>query len=321
MYCCHHCSLPFPTARSRGSHVRNCKLAGGGVTNETSLTTNSSDDENVSVDGQADYDHCGDMDDFVADETESVDSDDPNYVDDGDDIPRVLRAFDLDDDMMYCRLQENLYASIFNLESLQDSHDINSFLGNMPHYAEEDVTMAKLLHFRKKAKLSRTSGKKLLTLLKAMNPSLSIPDDWRSVTRHVTTKCSFLDANTIRHIEPWPAHWCMDRWSQRMLAPEPREIICRDPLELLCLKCVDPTLQFINGGDIQYSYVEETLHDGTPCASNLMSSQWAKQTESEIKAIHPDGILFPLVVYADGVSLGLRNKVRRSPMSCTSYVL
>ena len=276
------------------------------------------------------YDNFAAMDDYDADGNDydgDRDENDDEVSDDefdfigGNNHVHLDRAFDMNDDMKYCRLQENLYQSTFSLECLQDSRDIGSFLDNMPQYAESDITMVKLLHFRRKAKLSRTSGKELLSLLRALNPSLSIPDDWRSITRYVQKKCSFLDANTIRHVEPWPVHWRLDTWSQRTPPPAPREIICRDPLELLCLKCVDPTLQFINGGDIQFSYLEETLHDGTPCASNLMSSLWAKQTEREIKAIHPDGILFPIVVYADGVALGLRNKVRYYAIGMFYYTL
>ena len=65
--------------------------------------------------------------------------------------------------------------------------------------------------------------------------------------------------------------------------PSEVELIGRDPLEQLAYKLVDPTLQYLHASGISYSYVEESLEDGTPCHSNLMSLSWAQHTEADIK--------------------------------------
>ena len=217
MYRCANCALSFSSARSRGSHVRHCILAGGGVQRTTSLSDTIFEDDAETFERESEsssmeeeqYDNFAAMDDYDADGNDydgDRDENDDEVSDDefdfigGNNHVHLDRAFDMNDDMKYCRLQENLYQSTFSLECLQDSRDIGSFLDNMPQYAESDITMVKLLHFRRKAKLSRTSGKELLSLLRALNPSLSIPDDWRSITRYVQKKCQVWVKNTVENL-------------------------------------------------------------------------------------------------------------------------
>jgi hypothetical protein len=170
--------------------------------------------------------------------------------------------------------------------------------------------MARLIAFKRKAGLSRDAGNELLTLIKSFNPSVQIPNDWRRIQRHVVKKCKYLKETTLRRLIEYPASWRFDLWSEPgSTAPGPREIIARDPLQLIAQKLVCPTTQFINVDRIQYEYKPEFLDDGTPCVTNLMSSEWAKWTSEEIKGYNTDGILIPIINYVDGVSLGLRNKV------------
>ena len=95
---------------------------------------------------EEEYDTFAACDDNDADDIQHEGSDDETDCIAGGNHAHLDHAFDMNDDMKYCRLQENLYQS----------------------------TMVKLLHFRQKTKLSRTSGKELITLLRAVNPSLSI---------------------------------------------------------------------------------------------------------------------------------------------------
>jgi hypothetical protein len=87
------------------------------------------------------------------------------------------------------------------------------------------------------------------------------------------------------------------------------ELIGRNPIALVAYKLVDPTLMYIHMDSLQWEYQEETLSDGTPCHTNMMSSDYAKYTQEEIREHDAAGYLIPLQVYADGVSLGARNKV------------
>ena len=66
---------------------------------------------------------------------------------------------------------------------------------------------------------------------------------------------------------------------------------------------------FLFKNEIQFQYKGEFLNNGSICYTNMMSSKYAKYTEEHIKNIHSEGILVPLIVYSDGVALGLRKKV------------
>ena len=62
----------------------------------------------------------------------------------------------------------------------------------------------------------------------------------------------------------------------------------------------------------QLEYKKEALLGGEVCHSNLMSSNYAKCTELNIKSLHLSGLLLPLIVYSDAVAMGLmglRSKV------------
>ena len=94
--------------------------------------------------------------------------------------------------------------------------------------------------------------------------------------------------------------------------PPPVELIARDLIELVAYKMVCPTTMYVNADHVQLEAFAEELYDGTnyfPCHSDLMTSPWAKSTQAAIHARDPQGILVPIVTYADGVALGLRSKV------------
>lgn len=212
-------------------------------------------------------------------------------------------------EISYCQLQETLYRSSFDVRSLYDSKDMDTFLQYLPTYTEKQQLRSKLLHFKNHAGLSRSSGNELLHLLSSSGVK-NVPSDWRTIGRYLEKKVDFLKPSTLRSVVPWPEDWCMHLFDEAgQDAPPEIELIARDPLELIALKLVDPTLQYLYKDDISYEYTSECLDDGTPCSSNLMSSTYAKETEASIRTLNPDGILLPVITYADGVSLGVRNKV------------
>jgi hypothetical protein len=214
------------------------------------------------------------------------------------------------DDMKYCKIQETLYNTSFSLDSLQKSTDLQSFVDLLPPYTAEDSMIASLLAFQKKAGLSRECGNELLSLINSFNPQTHVPSDWRTITSKVSKNCEHLAGTTLRRTVSWPASFKMHLFDEPGHdTPVAIELIARDPLELIAYKLVCPTTQYINKEQYQYSYVAETLDDGTTCHSNLMSSNFAKYSEQVIKGYNPAGILIPIVTYADGVCLGVRNKV------------
>jgi len=48
-----------------------------------------------------------------------------------------------------------------------------------------------------------------------------------------------------------------------------------------------------------------------------MSSEWARKTLEDIKRIDPNGLLLPIILYADEVSIGMNGKANVSPVMMT----
>jgi len=45
-----------------------------------------------------------------------------------------------------------------------------------------------------------------------------------------------------------------------------------------------------------------------------MSSEWAQKTLVDIRKIHPNGLLLPISLYADGLSIGMNGKANLIPV-------
>jgi hypothetical protein len=227
--------------------------------------------------------------------------DDVNEPDDDDEMNYELK---------YCRLQEELYEECYSIDCLS-SKDLQTFVRTMPPYADGDVLMAALDNFKRRAGISRDSGHELLRIIRCYSrPDLEVPSDWRTVKRYVDKKSDILKAYTLRRVVPWPESFRMDLFDEPgQQRPPAVELIARDLLELVALKLVCPTTQFINASEVQYEYASEFLSDGTSCTSNLMSSNFAKYSERTIRGYNRDGLLIPIITYSDGVALGVRNKV------------
>jgi hypothetical protein len=276
---------------------------------EVSSHTESLEDNNSSVD-EYEIDHNADLDlDYLRDGSSSESS----FPTDGRRTPSPLPYVGeniVEDDLLYCRLQEELYLKNFSLEALQLSNSLRSFIRYLPQYNNEEILISALLDFKKKASLSRENGNELLNLIKLFQPATRVPRDWRAVVRDVDRHVCPLKDTTIRRTVPWPESFQMDLFDEPGHATlPPVELIARDLLELIATKLVCPTTIYINKTEVQFSYDPQQLQDGSPCVSSLMSSDYARYSEEAIKAIDPNGILLPIITYADGVALGLRNKV------------
>ena len=213
--------------------------------------------------------------------------------------------------LKYCRVQESLYEMNFSLQALVMSTDLESFVSYLPKYTESDITMSSLAHFKKKAALSRESGDALLRLISSLKPAVPVPSRWKTISNHITKKCTVFEGTTLRREVPWPESFQMHLFNEPGIDRLPPVVlIARDPLELIASKLACPSTMFINGAHVQFEYAAETLQDGTPCVSNLMSSDYAKHSQDAIRAIDQNGYFLPIITYADGVALGLRNKVR-----------
>jgi hypothetical protein len=111
----------------------------------------------------------------------------------------------------------------------------------------------------------------------------------------------------------------MDQWSEVMKPPPVRINCCRDVYEMLAYKMVCPVLQYVWKDAITMEAQRVYLADGTPCTDDLMTSPHMINTQEAIRARpgNADAICVPLIVYADGVALGVRNKVKATAVMCT----
>ena len=214
-------------------------------------------------------------------------------------------------DRYYTSLQELIYMKSFSMDALFNSTSLETFIDALPQYSDKDKTMADLINFKSKANLSREVGNSLLELINSFEPRRKVPKDWRALSRYVDHKCKPLQGRTLRQGVPWPAEWEMETWDQGGHDyPLEVELIVRDPLELIALKLVCPTTQYIWKDHIMYEYEERHITDSeVKCWSDLMTSNYAKYTQASVRALDPEGVLLCIVTYADAVTMGLRGKV------------
>lgn len=310
MYSCQYCGETF--TRSAINHERKCwrnpvNQRGDAAVNHHDVGDNSVVEEGGEELHDEHWDNCDDV--HIDDGTSYQESESTESSDSTGSNPEFYHLPPVD--LKYCYLQEEMYRQSYSLDALFQSRDLASFLELLPHpFPDKDIAICWLVAFKNSVHLSREGGNQLLHLLNFFAPNAPIPDDWRSILNVVRKKCRCLEGTTLKRTVPWPVSWNMDRYEECGNTKLPEiELTARDPLELLASMLVDPILQYINKDELQYESREETLSDETPCTSGIMSSSFAKYSEREIRAKDPNGILIPIIVYADGVGLGLRNMV------------
>ena len=87
---------------------------------------------------------------------------------------------------------------------------------------------------------------------------------------------------------------------------KPNQIVIRykDPIELIAYQLVDPIIQFGWKDDIKYEYVEVRNYRNEKVFSDLMATDWAKNTQDAIRNGNTNqDILLPIILYTDGVAL------------------
>jgi hypothetical protein len=213
------------------------------------------------------------------------------------------------DTLKYAHLQEEFYNSSYSSGALRYSTNFDDFISRLPSYDNKDEVYNKLLQFSNETRLSKSNSIKLMELIRSFKPQIPVPSDIRVTKRFLLRKCKFMMNNLLRKTVDWPLEWNMSEYEQLGYVPEAVKVIALDPYEVVAYKLCDPILQFLYKDHIKYNYFSTTLDDGTKCWSHFMSSEYAKYTEEEVKSYNPDAILLPLIIYNDGVALGLRQKV------------
>jgi hypothetical protein len=180
----------------------------------------------------------------------------------------------------------------------------------MPPLDDRDGIYSHLIKFKHEAGLTREASNNLLKLIQVFNPTKPVPSDIRNVTRFLKKKSNVFQSQVLHKKLEWPIGFNMHLWVESSPHPGTIEIFVKDIISCIANKLVDPTLQLLYKDELMYNYEPFIVGEqNTPCWSHTMSSQWAFHTSREIKSLDADGILCPVVVYVDGVVMGMRKKV------------
>ena len=219
--------------------------------------------------------------------------------------------------LAYRHYQTNLYKQIFGINALE-SLDIQQFKMCLEDFEPKRFDTLKCYLFAKSCNMSRANGDELLQLIRHFPPSsdLCLPKTWKSVTRAISDQTKFYNC----HMEtiPFPSHWEMDKWDiKNGSCPEKVVIRVRDPLELIADQCVNPIIHFLWKDYVHIDCYSKTNNRNEKVFCDIMSSEWARKTLEEIREIDPNGLLLPLLFYADGVSIGMNGKANVTPVMMT----
>ena len=172
--------------------------------------------------------------------------------------------------------------------------------------------------------MSSKNGEDLLKLIRDIIQSLypnselpkHIPKSWKSITRAINRQTSYYtcEETTI----PFPEHWEMDKWNcNNAFPPKEVKIRIRDPMELIADQCVNPIIQFLWKEHVHINYHKETNSNNEDVYCDIMSSEWARKNLEDIRKIDPNGLLLPIFLYADGVTIGMNGKANLIPVMMT----
>ena len=91
----------------------------------------------------------------------------------------------------------------------------------------------------------------------------------------------------------------------------------RDVLQLIADQCVSPFIQFLWNEDIQRVCYRKQNDKNEYVYSDVMSSDWANESQAEICLQDKNGILLPIMLYYDGVAPDKNMNTSLSPVMGT----
>lgn len=161
-------------------------------------------------------------------------------------------------------------------------------------------------NFVVEAGLSRKMSNKLLRVIRLFKPLLVVPKSIRGIeTRSKRTMNKFQDC--VKLTIPWIQNWQMNE----LKGFKPIAIFVRNLFEIISYMLIDPEIMFVWRDHIRMNYNRATDRENNHVYSDIMTSNWAYDTENLIRLKDNDGKLMPLVIYTDGVqvSANVHNKI------------
>jgi len=117
---------------------------------------------------------------------------------------------------------------------------------------------------------------------------------------------------------PFPEYWEMKKWNcNNAPAQEKVDIRIRDPIELIADQCVNPIIHFLWKDYMHIHYHEKTNSENEKVFCDIISSEWARKKLEDIRKTDSNGLLLPIILYADIVSIGMNGKANVAPAMLT----
>ena len=149
--------------------------------------------------------------------------------------------------------------------------------------------------------ISLKSGDVAIKRIMRYNPLYLPPESWRSTKLKVENLLS--NFRLLSHEFLFPEEWGLPNTIPLVT------IEVRDILDIVACILADPKLQ--NSGEFKLNTYKATGKRGEKGAcDHIMSSPWAIKSKVEIDRTDPEGILIPIILYEDGItvdSAGVRN--------------
>ena len=310
---------------------------------ETEEEQNSNNNNNNNDDDDDDDDDAGttqhiandqeslayDESNIFQDDNKIVDDDENNIDDDEDEIdisetiknvnPELLRQYNVE----YIKYQYKLYSEVFGINAIE-SENLQHFKDTLTEFEIKRLSVLKIYLLAKSCNMSRNNGDDLLELIKELMkssyPKSEIPNhlpySWKSVNRAINQQTPYYTCE--KWTIPFPEHWEMNKWNcNNAPLPEEVEIRIRDPIELIADQCVNPIIHFLWKDHVHIDYHKVTNSNNEDVYCDIMSSEWARKTLEDIRKIDPNGLLVPIILYADGVSIGMNGNANVTPVMLT----
>jgi len=154
----------------------------------------------------------------------------------------------------------------------------------------------------KTGNISVKAGELAIQRIFSYNPSSQPPKSWRSTKSRVE---SYLENfKLLTHTVPFPPEWNIPKEIPTV------SVEVRDILDIVACILADPKLQTFNEFLLQTYRIPRKKSGESGGCDHIMSSSWATKSIEKIKKIDSNGILIPIILYEDGItvdSAGVRN--------------
>jgi len=211
--------------------------------------------------------------------------------------------------------QQKLCSYIFGEEFLSSSSFEDMIIAVQSHYQKlgknrsrlnQSISETCLHRFSLEAGLSRANCMKLLSVIRSFDPQIPVPKTVHGIeTRMRKSVKEFNNCVEIRI--PWIQSWRMNE----LKGFPPVKVYLRNIFEVISHMLIDPDIMFKWRRHVKFSYFRAKDRNDNHVYSDVMTSEWALDTERLVKSKNVKGFLMPLIFYTDGVQVGssVHNKI------------